>query len=46
MDQLPLFPLDASPKPGDNCSASCESRDHATYGECMKAKNLGRPIIK
>jgi hypothetical protein len=23
-----------------NCSSSCESRDHATFGECMRAKHL------
>jgi hypothetical protein len=23
---------------GDNCSSRCETRDHATFGECMKAK--------
>lgn len=23
-----------------NCSASCETQDHATFGECMRAKNL------
>ncbi len=33
-------------EPGENCSASCETRDHATYGECLRAKNLSKPIIK
>lgn len=46
METLPLFPLDASPKPGENCSSSCPTQDHETFGQCMKAKSLGRPIIK
>lgn len=25
---------------GDNCSASCKTRDHETFGECVRAKNL------
>lgn len=25
---------------GDNCSDSCFTRDHKTYGECLRAKNL------
>lgn len=23
---------------GDNCSTGCTTRDHATYGECMRSK--------
>lgn len=23
-----------------NCSSSCPTQDHATYGECLRAKNL------
>jgi len=26
--------------PGDNCSSACKTRDHATFGECMRAKSL------
>lgn len=25
---------------GNNCSSSCETRDHATFGECQRAKNV------
>lgn len=25
---------------GANCSGSCLTRDHKTYGECLRAKNL------
>lgn len=25
---------------GENCSASCRTKDHATWGECVRAKNL------
>lgn len=25
---------------GDNCSSSCRTRDHATFGQCMRSKNL------
>lgn len=25
---------------GDNCSASCVTRDHETWGECVRAKAL------
>lgn len=25
---------------GDNCSARCRTKDHATFGECMRAKSL------
>ena len=27
-------------KTGKNCSASCPTKDHLTFGECMRAKNL------
>lgn len=26
--------------PGENCSTSCLTKDHLTFGECMKAKNV------
>lgn len=26
---------------GENCSSSCRTRDHATWGECQRAKNIG-----
>lgn len=25
---------------GSNCSATCVTKDHITYGECLRAKNL------
>lgn len=25
---------------GENCSASCKTKDHETFGECMRSKNL------
>lgn len=25
---------------GANCSGSCPTKDHKTYGECLRAKNL------
>jgi len=25
---------------GENCSASCRTKDHATWGECVRSKNL------
>ena len=25
---------------GENCTASCRTKDHATWGECVRAKNL------
>lgn len=25
---------------GENCSAACVTRDHLTFGECMRSKNL------
>lgn len=25
---------------GENCSASCPTRDHATWGECVRGKGL------
>lgn len=25
---------------GENCSASCKTKDHATWGECVRAKSL------
>lgn len=25
---------------GENCSAGCKTRDHASFGECLKAKNM------
>lgn len=25
---------------GESCSSSCRTRDHATWGECIRAKNL------
>lgn len=25
---------------GENCSASCRTKDHATFGECVRSKNL------
>lgn len=25
---------------GENCSSSCQSKDHETWGECVRAKNL------
>jgi hypothetical protein len=25
---------------GANCSGTCQTRDHKTYGECLRAKNL------
>lgn len=28
------------PKVGKNCSSSCVTKDHATFGECMRSKNL------
>lgn len=29
-----------SARRGKNCSAKCLTRDHKTFGECMRAKNL------
>lgn len=25
---------------GENCSSSCKTKDHATFGECVRSKNL------
>lgn len=25
---------------GKNCSSACITKDHATFGECMRSKNL------
>jgi hypothetical protein len=25
---------------GENCSPNCATRDHATWGECQRAKNV------
>lgn len=25
---------------GDNCSANCPTKDHATWGECQRAKGI------
>lgn len=25
---------------GKNCSSSCKTKDHETWGECVRAKNL------
>lgn len=25
---------------GEHCSASCTTRDHKSFGECVKAKNI------
>lgn len=30
---------------GDHCSSGCLTRDHATYGECMKSKSLGHMAL-
>lgn len=27
-------------QPGENCSAACPTKDHQTFGECMRAKSL------
>lgn len=27
-------------KPGKRCSSACLTKNHRTFGECMKAKNL------
>lgn len=26
---------------GENCSAGCRTKDHATYAECLRAKDVG-----
>jgi hypothetical protein len=26
---------------GEHCSSSCLTRDHGTYGECLRSKNVG-----
>lgn len=28
---------------GENCTSNCPTSDHATFGECMRAKNI-RPM--
>lgn len=28
------------PKKGARCSSACSSKDHRTFGECMRSKNL------
>lgn len=25
---------------GENCSSTCKTKDHSTWGECVRAKNL------
>jgi hypothetical protein len=25
---------------GENCSATCKTKEHETFGECLRAKNL------
>lgn len=30
---------------GQNCSSGCLTRDHATYGECMRSKSLGHMAL-
>lgn len=27
--------------PGKNCSTGCKTKDHMTYGACIRAKNTG-----
>lgn len=27
---------------GDNCSASCRTRDHESWGECVRAKEVNQ----
>lgn len=27
-------------KPGKRCSSACPTKDHKTFGECMRSKNL------
>lgn len=27
-------------KPGKRCSSACQTKDHQTFGECMRAKSL------
>jgi len=29
-----------APARGKNCSAACPTKDHSTYGECLRSKNL------
>jgi len=29
-----------APAKGKNCSSTCATRDHKTYGECIRAKGL------
>lgn len=29
-----------APALGKNCSTSCPTKDHASFGECMRSKNL------
>ena len=29
-----------APAKGKNCSSTCSTRDHSTYGECIRAKGL------
>lgn len=26
--------------PGENCASSCRTRDHDSYGQCLRSKNL------
>lgn len=26
--------------PGENCSSACVTRDHSTFGECLRSKSL------
>lgn len=28
-------------EPGANCSSGCKTKDHRTYGECIRSKNTG-----
>jgi hypothetical protein len=34
------MPRAKKPKPGANCSSSCLTKDHATFGECVRGKRL------
>lgn len=27
--------------PGEHCSSGCKSKDHTSYAECMRAKDVG-----
>lgn len=37
---MPTIKCDERPQRGDACRAGCATRDHATWGECVRAARI------